>query len=491
MSSEGTTEVDDGALESLEAQLRVDAVRVTQEAAWHVVKDRESPASPALELSLVLCGDGRIRELNAAWRGVDASTDVLSFEMDDDEGGGEDEVVEIERKTNDTAGYASGNANGSPPVMLGDVVISVDTARRQAGERGHSLLDECRVLLAHGVLHLLGFDHEEDAEEAREMAAAERAVLQACFGAGEGLIALAGGEAGGQAVAAGTRTTKKRSSSREIKLVCLDMDGTLLDSTSSVLESSVEALTLAMERGVRVMLATGKARPAAMAAIDTVAGLKGSGLVGLASPGIFLQGLQVYGRGGAALQSGCLDMDVARRVLEFAREHGVAVTCFLGDECVAPRITPELEELHYRYYEPYPEERSIDEILAGPSIRKMLMMNDDVARMAALRPGMDDALLGTDAGTMVAVDTMLEVVPRGFNKGTALRTLLRDFEGDGVGIENVMAIGDGANDLEMVEAAGVGVAMGNAVDIVKARADDVVRGHDDGGIYDAIVKYVL
>ena len=353
------------------------------------------------------------------------------------------------------------------------------------------MLDECRVLLAHGVLHLLGFDHEEDAEEAREMAAAERAVLQACFGAGEGLIALAGGEAGGQAVAAGTRTTKKRSSSREIKLVCLDMDGTLLDSTSSVLESSVEALTLAMERGVRVMLATGKARPAAMAAIDTVARLKGSGLVGLASPGIFLQGLQVYGRGGAALQSGCLDMDVARRVLEFAREHGVAVTCFLGDECVAPRITPELEELHYRYYEPYPEERSIDEILAGPSIRKMLMMNDDVARMAALRPGMDDALLGTGAGTMVAVDTMLEVVPRGFNKGTALRTLLRDFEGDGVGIENVMAIGDGANDLEMVEAAGVGVAMGNAVDIVKARADDVVRGHDDGGIYDAIVKYVL
>ena len=60
-----------------------------------------------------------------------------------------------------------------------------------------------------------------------------------------------------------------------------------------------------------------------------------------------------------------------------------------------------------------------------------------------------------------------------------------------MGKENVMAVGDGGSDLEMDEAAGVGVAMGNAVDIVKARADDVVRGHDDGGIYDAIVKYVL
>ena len=248
---------------------------------------------------------------------------------------------------------------------------------------------------------------------------------------------------------------------------------------------------MAMERGVKVMLATGKARPAAMAAIEKVGGLRESGLVGLTSPGIFLQGLQVYGKGGAALQSGCLDMEVAKRVLDFAGNNGIAVTCFLGDDCVAPRVTPELEELHYRYYEPYPTERTIGEILSGPSIRKMLLMNNDVELMAALRSEMDDVLLGTGAGTMVAVDTMLEVVPQGFNKGTALRTLLRDFEGDGVGIENVMAIGDGANDLEMVVAAGVGVAMGNAVDVVKQRADVVVRGNDHGGIYDAIFKYVL
>jgi rRNA maturation RNase YbeY len=45
--------------------------------------------------------------------------------------------------------------------VLGDVVISLDTAARQAAERGHSLLDECRVLMLHGVLHLVGFDHEE------------------------------------------------------------------------------------------------------------------------------------------------------------------------------------------------------------------------------------------------------------------------------------------------------------------------------------------
>jgi Cof subfamily protein (haloacid dehalogenase superfamily) len=269
------------------------------------------------------------------------------------------------------------------------------------------------------------------------------------------------------------------------------MDGTLLDPSSSVLESSIEALKLAMERDIRVMLATGKARPAAMAAMEK-AGLVGDEMVvGLNTPGIFLQGLQVYGRGGVALQSGALDMDVARRVLEFATARDIAVTCFLGDDCVTPRVTKELEELHYRYYEPYPEELTVEDILRGPPIRKMLMMNDDVGLMQSIRPDMDKKLRQTSAGTMVAVDTMLEVVPKGWNKGTALQTLLRDMEPDGVRVENVMAIGDGANDLEMIVEAGIGVAMGNAVDIVKASADVVVASNDADGIYEAIMKHAL
>ena len=184
-------------------------------------------------------------------------------------------------------------------------------------------------------------------------------------------------------------------------------------------------------------------------------------------------------------------MEVARRVLEFAMARDIAITCFLGDECVAPKVTEELEELHYRYYEPYPVQLTVDEILKGPPIRKMLMMNNDVGLMQAIRPDMDDQLRGTIAGTMVAVDTMLEVVPHGFNKGTALRALVADMESDGVRVDNVMAIGDGAHDLEMVMEAGIGVAMGNAVDIVKENADDIVASNDADGIYQAIMKHIL
>ena len=478
----------------LEAQLRQDAIRITQEAAWYIVKDREDPVSPPLELSVVLCDDGHIRELNKAWRGVDKATDVLSFEMEEEDMDEEGALV------------SSDEEFARPPVVLGDVVVSIDTAQRQADERGHSLTDECRILLAHGVLHLLGFDHEEEEEEAREMEAAERWVLGALGwggAGGDGLIGLVGSPESPElpsdlplptlssSSSSITTTRRRRKSSDNIRLICLDMDGTLLDSSSSVLESSIEALKLAMERNVRVMLATGKARPAAMAAMGK-AGLVGDEMVvGLKTPGIFLQGLQVYGRGGIALQSGALDMEVARGVLEFAMARDIAVTCFLGDDCVAPRVTKELEELHYRYYEPYPKELKVEDILNGPPIRKMLMMNDDVGLMQSIRPEMDDQLRQTPAGTMVAVDTMLEVVPKGWNKGTALRTLLLDMEPDGVRVENVMAIGDGANDLEMIVEAGIGVAMGNAVDIVKASADDVVAGNDAGGIYEAIMKHVL
>ena len=496
----------------LESQLQQDAIRITQEAAWYVVKDRDDP-SPPLELSILLCDDEHIRELNKDWRGMDKATDVLSFEMEDDDIGEMEGMImggEVEEDEEDGVdAVVRGSGESRPPVILGDVVVSIDTAKRQADERGHSLVDECRILLVHGVLHLLGFDHEEDEDEAKEMEEAERWVLAALgWGGkhGDGLIGLSGvssspnlPNASQSSISPGSSSGSQPSKSdpvapktaRDIRLLFLDMDGTLLDSTSNVLESSIEALKLAMERDVRVVLATGKARPAAMAAMEK-AGLAGNDLVvGLNTPGIFLQGLQVYGKGGAALQSGALDMEVARRVLEFAMARDIAITCFLGDECVTPKVTEELEELHYRYYEPYPVQLTVDEILKGPPIRKMLMMNNDVGLMQAIRPDMDDQLRGTIAGTMVAVDTMLEVVPRGFNKGTALRALVADMALDGVRVENVMAIGDGANDLEMVMEAGIGVAMGNAVDIVKENADDIVASNDADGIYQAIMKHIL
>lgn len=115
-----------------------------------------------LDLSVVLGNDEFVAELNQAWRDKAGPTDVLSFPQDGPEG-----------------------------PLLGDVVISVDTAARQAREHGHALDVELQVLLVHGLCHLLGHDHH-DPEEAEQMAARERELLAALGEGGHGLIARAG-----------------------------------------------------------------------------------------------------------------------------------------------------------------------------------------------------------------------------------------------------------------------------------------------------------
>ena len=94
-----------------------------------------APRSARGTVTLVITSDRRVRALNLTWRGLDKATDVLSFPAGEDPG---------------------------PARHLGDVVISRDTAVRQARDQGHSLGTELRVLALHGLLHLLGYDHERD-----------------------------------------------------------------------------------------------------------------------------------------------------------------------------------------------------------------------------------------------------------------------------------------------------------------------------------------
>lgn len=110
------------------------------------------------EASLLLCDDATIQTLNREHRGQDAPTDVLSFPQEEG------------------PPLPLGWADEALPHLLGDVVISVETARRQAESFGWTLQDEVEALLAHGLLHLLGYDHGT-AEERSAMQERESAIL--------------------------------------------------------------------------------------------------------------------------------------------------------------------------------------------------------------------------------------------------------------------------------------------------------------------------
>jgi probable rRNA maturation factor len=137
------------------AKVRRRRVGMAPLAAFAKELSRVGPRPAGSGLTIVLLGDAAVRRLNREFRGKDKTTDVLSFPS----GGGT-------------------LPDGSRP--LGEIVISVPQAARQAAASGHALARELRVLLIHGYLHLLGYDHEvDDGRMMRLQAKLARALLPA------------------------------------------------------------------------------------------------------------------------------------------------------------------------------------------------------------------------------------------------------------------------------------------------------------------------
>ena len=111
------------------------------------------------EISLLICSDAQIQELNKEYREKDYATDVLSFPMSDNP-------------------YEEGG-------MLGDIVISIDTAKKQAQEADIALDREVSFLFIHGLLHLMGFDHELGPDEEEEMFSLQEEILLKLVNSGE------------------------------------------------------------------------------------------------------------------------------------------------------------------------------------------------------------------------------------------------------------------------------------------------------------------
>ena len=127
-------------------------------AAIEATLDYEQYGNP-VEVSVTFTDDAGIRKMNKKFRGIDRSTDVLSFPLFDYSGESEE-----------------------PPVdefmgMLGDIVLSLETAKRQAAEYGHSFEREAAFLCVHSMLHLLGYDHETGDEDEADMRRRQTEIL--------------------------------------------------------------------------------------------------------------------------------------------------------------------------------------------------------------------------------------------------------------------------------------------------------------------------
>jgi probable rRNA maturation factor len=149
-----------------------------------------APSRARGDLSIAIVTDARIHALNWQYRGVDRPTDVLSFPADDGTDG------------------TSGTRGTGGTRLLGDIVIARGVAQRQAREHGHSLQIELRILALHGLLHLIGYDHDDPDDGGRMKRAEER--LRRKGGLTGGLIGRAGRSAKGTSTRASGSPRRRR-----------------------------------------------------------------------------------------------------------------------------------------------------------------------------------------------------------------------------------------------------------------------------------------
>lgn len=473
---------DDPEILSIAEMLRTDAP-MAMKVAFDGLKDSKYKTRDAsitdvdkfdnIELSVLLCNDDFIQKLNKEWRDEDHATDVLSMSQ---------HIPGLD----------------IPILMLGDIVISIETAARQAEERGHTIVDEIRILLVHGLLHLLGFDHEISIEAEIEMEKEEELVLKSLGWKGKGLIksahdALNDGSLQTDISDRCVNNDMKKTSilqlyKPKLSYIFCDMDGTLLNSKSQISINNAEALREAVSKGVNIVIATGKTRPAVISALEVV-GLAGKGgVVSEISPGIFLQGLLVYGRQGREIYRRNLEKTVCREACLYSLEHGVPLVAFCQDRCLTLFEHPLVDSLHMVYHEPKAEVMpSVEHLLAAADIQKLLFIHTAEGVSSNLRPYWEEAVRG-QAGVVQAQADMLEIVPAGTNKGSGVKLLLDHLD---ITANEIMAIGDGENDVEMLQLASLGVALANGSEKTKAVADAIGATNDEDGVAKAIYQYVL
>lgn len=198
--------------------------------------------------------------------------------------------------------------------------------------------------------------------------------------------------------------------------------------------------------------------------IDSLWCFEGDGLlVSTRGPGVFLQGLTVYDWSGEACVGPDLSSDLVMSVFRYCESANISCIAFSGDECLTTRMTSDVEDMHTVYYEPLAKEVSISDILAGPSVKKLLVVEDPSQIQDVVMPYWSHRAVDAGASVMIAVENHMEIVPTGINKWSGVQQLV---DSAGMPMQSVLSIGDGGNDTQMVKGTGIGVAMGNAVEEV-------------------------
>ena len=271
-----------------------------------------------------------------------------------------------------------------------------------------------------------------------------------------------------------------------IRLIALDIDGTLLDSHGNIPEDNRRAIGLAIDQGVEVVLATGRRYDFARPIFDALPGPLTL---------ILSNGAIVKTKEGRTLIRSLLPLSIARQVLAETPEHRESAALIfdrpLEGQVVFERVDWD-HPRHSRFFHanrPFiTEVRPLEDALVEDPVQVMFTGQCSCMRVLfeRLRAAGSYAVALTEY--LHRDFSLVDVVREGCTKGTALKAWA---DRRGLAPEQVMAVGDNLNDLEMLEYAGRPVLMGNALPELKARGWTTTGSNDDAGVSEAIETFVL
>ncbi len=264
------------------------------------------------------------------------------------------------------------------------------------------------------------------------------------------------------------------------RMIALDLDGTVLDPEGRIRPSTAAALAAARARGFEVVLVTGRHHSVTRPYYEEL---------GLTGPAICCNGTYVYDFLAGRIVSGePFAIAEARHLVASCRQHGVDMLMYLDDVMLYEVMTPHLRKLGAWIdglaTRPKPDLRqvaSVEAVLdAAPAVWKFVVTHADAGRLANWYR---EAEMMPAYGVEYSWHDRIDVMPAGRSKGSRLLSWTAE---RGIDPADIVAFGDNFNDLGMLTGVGLGIAMGNAPDGVKAKVAEVIGGNDTDAIAERI-----
>ena len=264
------------------------------------------------------------------------------------------------------------------------------------------------------------------------------------------------------------------------KIIVLDLDGTLTNSKKEITPHTLEVLIRAQKQGIKVVLASGRPTYGIVPLAEKLQLSKYEGYI-LAYNG----GEIINWKTGELMYKNLLDHDVLPYLYKCAKDNNFAIVTYDGEYVLTEH--PDDEYVLKEAILNVMKIKKVDNFLEAVKhpIAKCLIVGEPT-RLAELEKEMYEHLKDC-MGVFRSEPYFLELVPKGIDKAQSLAVLLKEL---GMTKDEMIAIGDGFNDLSMIKFAGMGVAMGNAQQIVKDNADFITLTNEEDGAAYAIEKFM-